>query len=137
MGRKIWKLFRRPIRQDNDSDSKDCKFEMIVPLQMVGVIIGKGGKTIKKLQKMSKAKLTFLNEESPQSEVLEWKQLIITGNPKAINKAKELVTEILSQGKCKETPKGDFDEVLSPADEYCLDLLQESLNVSNCERYVK
>ena len=86
---------------------------------------------------MSKAKLTFLNEESPQSEVLEWKQLIITGNPKAINKAKELVTEILSQGKCKETPKGDFDEVLSPADEYCLDLLQESLNVSNCERYVK
>ena len=61
MGRKIWKFFRRPNRQDNNFDSKECKFEMIVPIHKVGVIIGKGGKTIKKLQKLSKAKLTFVN----------------------------------------------------------------------------
>ena len=133
MGRKIWKFFRRPNRQDNNFDSNECKFEMIVPIHKVGVIIGKGGKTIKKLQKLSKAKLTFLNEESPQSEALEWKQLIITGNPNAINKAKELVTEILSQGQSKEIPK---EKVWSPADEGRLDLLQDSLNISHCERYV-
>ena len=69
-------------------------FEMMVPGHKVGLIIGKGGETIKQLQERSGAKIIII-QDSP--EVAHEKPLRITGDPGAVEAAKELVTEMLNQ----------------------------------------
>jgi len=69
-------------------------FEMSVPGHKVGLIIGKGGETIKQLQERSGAKIIII-QDSP--EAAHEKPLRITGDPGAVEAAKELVTEILNQ----------------------------------------
>merc|ERR1719369_934384 len=69
-------------------------FEMNVPGHKVGLIIGKGGETIKQLQERSGAKIIII-QDSP--EAAHEKPLRITGDPNAVEAAKELVTEILNQ----------------------------------------
>ena len=69
-------------------------FEMNVPGHKVGLIIGRGGKTIKQLQERSGAKITII-QDSPK--VAHEKPLRITGDPGAVEAAKELVTEILNR----------------------------------------
>jgi len=69
-------------------------FEMMVPGVKVGLIIGKGGETIKQLQERSGAKIIIV-QDSP--EAANEKPLRITGDPNAVETAKELVSEILSQ----------------------------------------
>ena len=69
-------------------------FEMMVPGHKVGLIIGKGGETIKQLQERSGAKIIIV-QDSP--EAAHEKPLRITGDPNAVETAKELVSEILSQ----------------------------------------
>ena len=69
-------------------------FEMNVPGHKVGLIIGKGGKTIKQLQERSRAKIIII-QDSP--EVAHEKPLRITGDPGAVEAAKELVTSFLGQ----------------------------------------
>merc|ERR550532_2758963 len=67
---------------------------MMVPGVKVGLIIGKGGETIKQLQERSGAKIIIV-QDSP--EAANEKPLRITGDPNAVETAKELVSEILSQ----------------------------------------
>ena len=69
-------------------------FEMNVPGHEVGLIIGKGGKTVKQLQECSGAKITII-QDSPK--VTHEKPLRITGDPGAVEAAKELITEILNR----------------------------------------
>ena len=69
-------------------------FEMNVPGHKVGLIIGKGGETIKQLQERSGAKIIII-QDSPEAQ--HEKPLRITGDPNAVETAKELVTEILNQ----------------------------------------
>ena len=69
-------------------------FEMNVPGHKVGLIIGKGGKTIKQLRERSGAKVIII-QDSPK--VAHEKPLRITGDPGAVEAAKELVTEMLNQ----------------------------------------
>merc|ERR1719336_481064 len=69
-------------------------FEMNVPGHKVGLIIGKGGETIKQLQERSGAKIIII-QDSP--DAAHEKPLRITGDPGAVEAAKELVTEILNQ----------------------------------------
>ncbi len=69
-------------------------FEMPIPGNKVGLIIGKGGETIKQLQERSGAKIIII-QESP--EFTNEKPLRITGTPEAVEEAKQLVTDILAQ----------------------------------------
>ncbi len=69
-------------------------FEMLVPGHKVGLIIGKGGEMIKQLQEQSGAKIVIIQESS---EAAHEKPLRITGTPEAVETAKHLVQEILSQ----------------------------------------
>ena len=69
-------------------------FEMNVPGHKVGLIIGRGGKTVKQLQERSGAKITII-QDSPK--VAHEKPLRIKGDPGAVEAAKELVTEILNR----------------------------------------
>ena len=68
--------------------------EICVPGHKVGLIIGKGGETIKQLQERSGAKIIII-QDSP--EAAHEKPLRITGDPNAVETAKELVQEILNQ----------------------------------------
>ena len=62
--------------------------------QRVKTITGKGGETIKQLQERSGAKIIII-QDSP--EAAHEKPLRITGDPNAVETAKELVQEILNQ----------------------------------------
>eukprot|EP00094_Tigriopus_californicus_P008162 TCALIF_07858-PA protein Name:"Similar to Fubp1 Far upstream element-binding protein 1 (Mus musculus)" AED:0.11 eAED:0.11 QI:0/0/0/0.4/1/1/5/0/564 len=70
-------------------------FEMMVPGHKVGLIIGKGGESIKQLQEQSGAKIVII-QDTPEAAME--KPLRITGSPEAVERAKQLVTEILNQG---------------------------------------
>lgn len=80
-------------------------FEMSVPGHKVGLIIGKGGETIKQLQERSGAKIIII-QDSP--EAAHEKPLRITGDPNAVETAKELVQEILNQNDDRDM--GGFGE---------------------------
>ena len=69
-------------------------FEMLVPGHKVGLIIGKGGETIKQLQERSGAKIMIIQDSA---ELANEKPLRITGDPNSVETAKQLVTEILNQ----------------------------------------
>jgi len=57
------------------------QIEMMVPGNKVGLVIGKGGETIKQLQEKSGAKLVII-QEGPETEME--KALRITGDPQTI-----------------------------------------------------
>merc|ERR1719300_677676 len=67
---------------------------MMVPGHKVGLIIGKGGETIKMLQEQTRAKIIIIQESN---EHAEQKPLRISGPPEAIEEAKAKVMEILNQ----------------------------------------
>jgi len=69
-------------------------FEMMVPGHKVGLIIGKGGETIKQLQEQSGAKIVII-QDTP--EAAQEKPLRITGTPEGVEQAKQLVIDILNQ----------------------------------------
>ena len=69
-------------------------FEMSVPGYKVGLIMGKGGETIKKLKERSGAQIIIF-QDSP--EAAHEKPLRITGDPNAVETAKELIQEIINQ----------------------------------------
>jgi len=68
--------------------------EIIVPGHKVGIIIGKGGETIKMLQEQSGAKIVIIQESKDHADQ---KPLRISGPPQAIEAAKAQVMEILNQ----------------------------------------
>ena len=67
----------------------------MVPGHKVGLIIGKGGETIKQLQEQSGAKIVIIQESA---EAADTKPLRITGGHDNVEQAKQLVTDILNQG---------------------------------------
>jgi far upstream element-binding protein len=69
-------------------------FEMSVPGYKVGLIIGKGGETIKQIKERSGAQI-IICQDSP--EAAHEKPLRITGDPNAVETAKELIQEIINQ----------------------------------------
>lgn len=74
-------------------------FEMMVSGHKVGLIIGKSGETIKQLQERSGAKIIIIQDSA---ELAHEKPLRITGDPQAVETAKQLVTEILNQNDERE-----------------------------------
>lgn len=66
----------------------------MVPGPKVGLIIGKGGETIKQLQEKSGAKMVVIQEgPNPEQE----KPLRITGDPQKVEYAKQLVYDLIAE----------------------------------------
>ncbi|XP_040575832.1 far upstream element-binding protein 3 isoform X2 [Lepeophtheirus salmonis] len=80
-------------------------YEVNVPGQKVGLIIGKNGETIKSLQEQSGAKIVII-QDGPEA-ALE-KPLRITGAQENVEIAKQLVAEILSQDHGDQGAMGGF-----------------------------
>ena len=84
-----------PPRQSFGGVGGGASFEMMVPGHKVGLIIGKGGETIKQLQEQSGAKIVII-QDTP--EAANEKPLRITGTQENVDAAKQLVLDIVSQG---------------------------------------
>lgn len=70
------------------------QFEMLIPGNKVGLIIGKGGETIKMLQEQTGAKIIVIQESSEQADQ---KPLRISGSSDAVEAAKARVMDLLNQ----------------------------------------
>ncbi|XP_065367225.1 far upstream element-binding protein 3 [Calliphora vicina] len=68
--------------------------EIMIPGTKVGLVIGKGGDTIKQLQEKTGAKMVII-QDGPNQEVI--KPLRISGDPQKIEHAKQLVLELIAQ----------------------------------------
>ncbi|KAF0900798.1 hypothetical protein E2562_035295 [Oryza meyeriana var. granulata] len=73
------------------------QFEMLVPDNKVGLIIGKGGETIKSLQTRSGARIQLIPQHPPEGVTLTERTVRITGNKKQIEAAKEMIKQAMSQ----------------------------------------
>jgi len=70
------------------------RFEMMIPGNKVGMIIGKGGENIRNMQESTGAKIVIVQESA---EFANEKPLVISGAPDSIERAKSMVYEILNQ----------------------------------------
>ncbi|XP_030588089.1 far upstream element-binding protein 2 isoform X2 [Archocentrus centrarchus] len=69
--------------------------EMIIPAGKAGLIIGKGGETIKQLQERAGVKMILIQDASQPPNID--KPLRIIGDPYKVQQAKEMVNEILRE----------------------------------------
>ena len=67
---------------------------MMIPGNKVGLVIGKGGETIKMLQEQTGAKMIIIQESNQQADQ---KPLRISGPPDSVERAKAEVFKILNQ----------------------------------------
>eukprot|EP00088_Acartia_fossae_P015901 TRINITY_DN1882_c0_g2_i1.p1 TRINITY_DN1882_c0_g2~~TRINITY_DN1882_c0_g2_i1.p1 ORF type:complete len:495 (+),score=204.85 TRINITY_DN1882_c0_g2_i1:212-1696(+) len=70
------------------------QIEIMVPGNKVGLVIGKGGETIKNLQMQTGAKIVVIQENN---SVAQEKPVRITGSPQTVEAAKAKVMELLAQ----------------------------------------
>ncbi|CAC5392171.1 FUBP [Mytilus coruscus] len=80
--------------------------EMLIPGNKVGLIIGKGGETIKVLQERAGVKMVMIQDSNIQTYYE--KPLIITGDPQNCQRAKEMVMNLLHVLAEKEMEKEDI-----------------------------
>ncbi|KAL4559650.1 hypothetical protein LXL04_031793 [Taraxacum kok-saghyz] len=68
-----------------------------VPNEKVGVIIGKGGETIKNLQTRSGARIQLIPQHLPEGDQSRERTVRVTGDRKQIETAKDLIKEVMDQ----------------------------------------
>uniref|UniRef100_A0A0A9B4K4 K Homology domain-containing protein n=1 Tax=Arundo donax TaxID=35708 RepID=A0A0A9B4K4_ARUDO len=76
------------------------QFEMTVPDNKVGLIIGKGGETIKSLQTRSGARIQLIPQHPPEGVTLTERTVRVTGNKKQIEAAKDMIKQAMNQVMC-------------------------------------
>lgn len=72
--------------------------EIMIPGPKVGLIIGKGGETIKQLQEKSGAKMVVI-QDGPNQE--HEKPLVISGDSAKIEHARQLVYDLIAEKEMK------------------------------------
>ncbi|XP_072390395.1 far upstream element-binding protein 1 isoform X1 [Diabrotica undecimpunctata] len=77
--------------------------EIMIPGPKVGLIIGKGGETIKQLQEKSGAKMVVI-QDGPNQE--HEKPLVISGDPQKVEHAKQLVYDLIAEKEMKGFNRG-------------------------------
>ncbi|KAH7685167.1 far upstream element-binding protein [Dioscorea alata] len=71
--------------------------EIQVPNEKVGLVIGKGGETIKNLQTKSGARIQLIPQHLPEGDLSKERTVRVTGNKRQIEVAKELIKDVLNQ----------------------------------------
>ncbi|XP_066514287.1 far upstream element-binding protein 3 isoform X2 [Hoplias malabaricus] len=96
----------------SEMDGNSAIQEILIPASKVGLVIGKGGDTIKQLQERTGVKMIMI-QDGPMPTGAD-KPLRITGDPFKVQQARELVVEIIrekDQGDFR-TGRGDFSSRL-------------------------
>ncbi|KAL5709558.1 hypothetical protein ACHQM5_020234 [Ranunculus cassubicifolius] len=68
-----------------------------VPNEKVGLIIGKGGETIKNLQTRSRTRIQLIPQHLPEGDQSKERTVRVTGDKKQIEVARNMITEVMSQ----------------------------------------
>uniref|UniRef100_A0A8K9XGM2 Far upstream element (FUSE) binding protein 1 n=1 Tax=Oncorhynchus mykiss TaxID=8022 RepID=A0A8K9XGM2_ONCMY len=79
--------------------------EMLVPASKAGLVIGKGGETIKQLQERAGVKMVMI-QEGPQNTGAD-KPLRISGEPFKVQQAKDMVMELIREQGFREQ-RGEY-----------------------------
>ncbi|URE09254.1 Far upstream element-binding protein [Musa troglodytarum] len=74
------------------------QFQMNVPNNKVGLVIGKGGETIKNMQARSGARIQVIPLHLPPGDTSTERTVYIDGTKEQIEAAKQLVNEVISEG---------------------------------------
>ncbi|XP_072285308.1 far upstream element-binding protein 3-like isoform X2 [Pyxicephalus adspersus] len=85
----------------NDVDGNSMIQEILIPASKVGLVIGKGGETIKQLQEKTGVKMIMI-QDGPLPTGAD-KPLRITGDPFKVQQARELVLDVI-----REKDQADF-----------------------------
>ncbi|KAL1542762.1 far upstream element-binding protein 1-like isoform X2 [Salvia divinorum] len=79
------------------------QLEIQVPVEKVGLIIGKGGETIRNLQTRSGARIQLIQPNGAADQSSE-KMVRVTGNKKQIDTAREMIKEVMNQTVSRPSP---------------------------------
>ena len=92
------RLIMEKITEDRDVRGRTYEtIQIMIPNNKIGLIIGRGGETVKDLQERSGAKM-FINQDAKVDSNAGEKPLTISGDSEAIRMAQSLVDEILCGG---------------------------------------
>ncbi|KAL8152279.1 hypothetical protein V2J09_010039 [Rumex salicifolius] len=75
------------------------QFSMMVPNNKVGLVIGKGGETIKSIQARSGARVQVIPLHPPPGDTSTERTVQIDGSAEQVEAAKQLVNEVISEPK--------------------------------------
>ncbi|GMY08023.1 far upstream element-binding protein 1-like isoform X2 [Fagus crenata] len=73
------------------------QIQIQVPNEKVGLIIGRGGETIKGLQTRTGARIQLIPQHLPEGDESKERTVRVTGDKKQIEMARELIKEVMSQ----------------------------------------
>ncbi|XVF89112.1 hypothetical protein PTKIN_Ptkin19aG0104400 [Pterospermum kingtungense] len=76
-------------------------FEMKIPNNKVGLVIGKGGETIKNMQARTQARIQVIPLHLPPGDPSTERTLHIDGTSEQIKNARELVDEVISENRMR------------------------------------
>ncbi|KAK1436659.1 hypothetical protein QVD17_02441 [Tagetes erecta] len=81
-----------------------------VPNEKVGVIIGKGGETIKNLQTRSGARIQLIPQHLPEGDQSKERTVRVTGDRRQIEMAKEMIKEVMDQPMRSSNSSGGYNQ---------------------------
>ncbi|KAF5177278.1 Far upstream element-binding protein [Thalictrum thalictroides] len=73
------------------------QIEIQVPNEKVGLIIGKGGETIKNLQTRSGARIQLIPQHLPEGDQSKERTVRVTGDKRQIEVARDMIREVMNQ----------------------------------------
>ncbi|KAI3460717.1 hypothetical protein Pfo_017380 [Paulownia fortunei] len=73
------------------------QLEILVPIEKVGLIIGKGGETIRNLQTRSGARIQLIQQNLSDGDQSMERTVRVTGNKKHIETAREMIKDVMNQ----------------------------------------
>ncbi|XP_022861691.1 far upstream element-binding protein 2-like [Olea europaea var. sylvestris] len=86
------------------------QLEIQVPNEKVGLIIGKGGETIKNLQTRSGARIQLIPQHLPEGDQSKDRTVRVTGNKKQIEMASEMMKEVMNQTVRPSSHSGGYSQ---------------------------
>ncbi|KAJ4843911.1 hypothetical protein Tsubulata_034437 [Turnera subulata] len=86
------------------------QLEMQVPNEKVGLIIGRGGDTIKGLQARSGARIQLIPQHPPEGDGSKERTVRVTGDRRQIELAREMILDVMSQNVRSSSFSGGFSQ---------------------------
>ncbi|KAL0359974.1 UNVERIFIED_CONTAM: Far upstream element-binding protein 2 [Sesamum radiatum] len=90
------------------------QLEIQVPIEKVGLIIGKGGETIRNLQTRSGARIQLIQQNLSDGDQSRERTVRVTGNKKQIETAREMIKDVMNQTMRPSPLSVDTTSRLSP-----------------------
>ncbi|TYI28900.1 hypothetical protein ES332_A05G277400v1 [Gossypium tomentosum] len=84
--------------------------EMQVPNEKVGLIIGRGGETIRGVQTRSGARIQLIPQHLPEGDESKERILRVTGDKRQIEIAREMIKDVMSQNARLSPLSGGFNQ---------------------------